>query len=403
MRRRALLGAPLLALMLAPRAARAEGESFAAFLAGIRREAAARGVSAATLDAALRDVTAPDPAVAARRLGQSEFSRPIWAYLAGAVSAGRVARGRALATRHGALLASTERRTGVPPAIVLAVWGMESDFGADAGSVPTIRALATLAHLGHQGSTFREELLAALTILEAGAIAPARMRGSWAGAMGQTQFMPSSYLRHATDGDGDGVADIWGSSADALASTATFLAASGWRADAPWGTEVALPPGFDLAVHAGAFPDFARRGVRRADGAALPGAGSALPGAGSASLFLPAGRDGPAFLLAEANWEAIRAYNTSDAYALAVGHLSDRIAGGDALSRPWPTAAPRLDRDGIRAVQRRLAADGLYAGEADGRLGRRTRDAVRVYQIRAGLVPDGYADPALLVHLTGER
>ena len=391
MRRRALLFAAL----LSPVAARAQ-ETFAAFVAGIRREAAAWGIAEKTLDAAFRDVTAPDPKVAARRQGQSEFSRPVWAYLAGAVSAGRVARGRALAARHADLLASTERRTGVPPAVVVAVWGMESDFGADSGSIPTIRALATLAFLGHGGGTFREELLAALRILEAGHIAPERMRGSWAGAMGQTQFMPSSYLRHATDGDGDGVADIWGSGSDALASTATFLAASGWRAGQPWGAEVALPDDVDLAAHKADFSDFARRGLRRADGAPLPRSGEA-------SLFLPAGRDGPAFLLAEANWEAIRAYNTSDAYALAVGHLADRIAGGAPLARAWPTAAPLLDRAGIRAVQRRLAADGLYSGEADGRLGRRTRDAVRAYQIRAGLVPDGYAGPALLAHLNGAR
>ncbi|MEA1830512.1 lytic murein transglycosylase [Methylobacterium durans] len=367
--------------------------AFADFIEALRPDARVRGVSDATFAAAFRGVAQPDPEILARTRRQGEFARPVWEYLVGAVSAGRIARGRARAAALSGTLDRIEARYGVPRGVLLAFWGIESDFGASGGSVPTIRALATLAAAGHRGTLFRDELLAALTILERGDIAPDRMKGSWAGAMGQVQFLPSTFLAHAVDFDGDGHRDIWGSDADSLASIAAYLKALGWNPAVSWGYEVALPDGFDLARYAGDLGEFDRRGVRRKDG-------GRLPQAGNASLFLPGGLGAPSFLITD-NFEVIRGYNTSDSYALAVGHLADRLSGGPALAAPWPAEAGRLDKAGLEALQRGLAGQGLYAGDADGRAGPKLREAVRRYQIREGLAADGYATPALLARLTG--
>jgi len=377
-----------------PASAKAPASSdLRAFIDALRPDALARGVSATTFAAAFDGVTTPDADVLARTRRQGEFARPVWEYLVGAVSPGRIARGQAQATRLAATLAAIEARFGVPRWIVLAFWGVESDFGASAGTVPTVRALATLAQAGFRGTLFRDELLAALTILERGDIAPSGMKGSWAGAMGQVQFLPSSFLAHAVDFDGDGHRDIWGSQADALASVANYLKALGWNPALSWGYAVALPPDFDLTAYRADLSDFARRGVRRIDGAPLPTSGNA-------SLFLPGGLGGPAFLITD-NFEVVRAYNTSDSYALAVGHLADRLAGGPSLVAPWPSDAARLDKAGLQALQTELAARKLYAGDADGRAGPKLREAVRRYQIEQGLTADGYATPSLLAHLKG--
>ena len=367
--------------------------AFRAFIDALRPDAEARGISSTTFDAAFRGISGPDASVLARTTAQGEFARPVWDYLVSAVSPGRIARGRAQAERLSGTLAAIEARTGVPRWIVLAFWGVESDFGASGGTVPTIRALATLAQARFRGTLFRDELLAALTILQRGDITPEAMKGSWAGAMGQTQFLPSTFLRHAVDFDGDGHRDIWGSEADALASIAGYLQTLGWNPALSWGYTVILPPGFDLTRYRGDLADFAGRGVRRTDG-------GALPGPGQASLFLPGGASGPVFLITD-NFEVVRAYNTSDSYALAVGHLADRLAGGPALAAPWPSAAARLDKAGLQALQTALAARGLYGGETDGRAGPKLREAVRQYQIREGLTADGYATPALLRQIAG--
>ncbi len=374
------------------RSARADGTAdFAGFKETLRRDATARGISRATFDAAFRDVTGPDAAVLARTRRQSEFARPVWDYLVSAVSAGRIARGRAQAARLAATLARIERKFGVPRWIVLSFWGVESDFGASAGTVPTVRALATLAQAGFRDTLFRDELLAALAILEQGDITPERMTGSWAGAMGQVQFLPSSFLAHAVDVDGDGRRDIWTTEADSLGSIASYLKNLGWNPALSWGYEVVLPAGFDLTRYRADLSDFARRGIRRTDGAALPASGEA-------SLFLPGGLGAPAFLIT-GNFEVIRAYNTSDSYALAVGHLADRLAGGATLAASWPSQAERLDTNGLKALQAGLTRRGLYAGDADGRAGPKLREAVRRYQIAEGLPADGYATKALLRHL----
>ena len=366
---------------------------FAAFIAALRPEAEARGVSPRTFSAAFAGISGPAPDILARTRKQGEFGRPVWDYLVGAVSPGRIARGQAEAKRLAPVLARIEARYGVPRWIVLAFWGVESDFGASGGSVPTIRALATLAEARFRGTLFRDELLSALTILERGDVSPERMKGSWAGAMGQVQFLPSSFLAHAVDFDGDGRRDIWGSEADALASIAAYLKTLGWNPALSWGYAVTLPAGFDLARYRGDLADFARRGVRRIDG-------QALPDAGVASLFLPGGLGGPVFLITD-NFEVVRAYNTSDSYALAVGHLADRLAGGPALAAPWPVRDARLDKAALQALQVGLAERGLYAGEADGRAGPKLREAVRQYQIAEGLPADGYATPRVLEHLRG--
>jgi membrane-bound lytic murein transglycosylase B len=371
----------------APAAPSPERPAFRSFLEGLWPEAQAAGISRATFDAAFRDLAAPEPRIVALTRGQSEFSRPIADYVAGAASPGRVARGRALAESWSSVLDGVERRYGVERGVILAIWGLESGFGVGTGGFSVVRSLATLAFIGHRGDLFRKELVNALRILEGEHLDRATLTGSWAGAMGQTQFMPSSFLAHAVDGDGDGRRDIWNSVPDVLASTANFLAQSGWRTGLPWGFELALPDGMDLSVHRRAFAEWARMGVKRSDG-------RPLPRAGEASLFLPAGIEGPAFLLTD-NFEAIRAYNTSDSYALGVGLLADRIAGGNPLARAWPKGGV-LSGEERREVHRRLAARGLYTGTPDGKFGAQTRDAVRRFQVGAGLLPDGYADIAVL-------
>jgi lytic murein transglycosylase len=391
--RRALLAASL----CLPDFARAKDKagtdsSFQAFVDALRPDAAARGVTPQTFDAAFRGIVAPDAAILARTRRQSEFVRPVWDYLVGAASAGRIARGRARAAALASTLRAIETRYGVPGPVVLAIWGIESDFGASAGDVPTIRALATLAQAGHRGTLFRDELLAALTILQRGDITPARMSGSWAGAMGQVQFLPSTYLAHAVDFDGDGHRDIWTSAPDALASIAAYLKDLGWNPALSWGYEVRLPAGFDLARYTDDLSGFAERGVRRTDG-------GSLPSRGRASLFLPGGLGAPVFLITD-NLEVIRGYNTSDSYALAVGHLADRLGGGPPLAASWP-AGPSLDGPGLRALQAWLAAAGFYDGPADGRAGPKLREAVRRYQISVGLPADGYATAALLARVAG--
>jgi lytic murein transglycosylase len=272
---------------------------------------------------------------------------------------------------------------------------METNFGSFTGSIYAIQALATLAFTGYRGEFFRGELLTALQILEQDHLERDKMRGSWAGAMGQTQFMPSSFMKFAVDGDGDGKRDIWTSVPDALASTANYLKLQGWQTGLPWGFEVQLPERFDFRNLRQGFPAWSGLGLRRVDG-------RPLPRSGEATLFLPAGAKGPAFLVTD-NYAVIKTYNSSDAYALAVAHLGDRLVGGPAIQGAWPVNEPQLDRDQRAEVQRRLASLGFYEGEVDGRLGSKSRDAVRRFQLARNLVPDGYATPAVLGALRAAR
>lgn len=368
--------------------------SFAVFVRELWPEARAAGISRETFDAAFKGVQ-PDKKVIALTKKQSEFSRPIWEYVNGSVSPQRLAKGGQASAQWSSTLAAIEARYGVPREVILAVWGMESGFGANTGSMDVVRSLASLAFVRYRGDFFRGELIGALHILQDGHVRRADMKGSWAGAMGQTQFMPSSYLAYAVDHDGDGHPNIWTSAPDALASTANYLRQKGWQPGLPWLVEVALPGTLDLRVVRRGFAEWAGLGVRRTDG-------RELPRNGNASLFMPTGVKGPAFLVGD-NFEVIRAYNSSDAYAMGVGHLANRIAGGGPFVRPWPTSEPALSHKEKEEVQRRLTKLGFYRGEVDGRHGAKTRDALREFQARSGLVPDGYADPEVLKALRGER
>lgn len=378
----------------APKAENDHQGEFRRFVESLWPEAKARGVSRAVFDEAFKGVTL-DPKIIALAKKQSEFVQPIWGYIASAVGQARLARGRERAAQWSTTLDGVERAYGVPRSVVLGVWGMETNFGSFTGNIYVVRALATLAFTRYRGDFFRDELLTALDILQQDHIRPADMRGSWAGAMGQTQFMPSSFIKHAVDGDGDGRRDIWSSVPDALASTANYLRQHGWQPGLPWGFEVELPEGFDFRNDRQSFYGWSSLGLRRMDG-------QSMPRSGEATLFVPAGARGPAFLVTE-NYNVVKAYNSSDAYALGVAHLGDRIAGGPPIRGEWPTDAPTLDMKQRQEVQKRLASLGLYAGETDGKFGSKTREAVRQFQLKRNLVADGYADPAVLNALRAAR
>jgi membrane-bound lytic murein transglycosylase B len=366
---------------------------FQRFIERLWPEAHARGVSAATFNEAFARVT-PDPKIIALSQKQSEFVRPIWEYLDSAVAPSRISKGEQIAEERAHVLDQIESFYGVPKGIVLGIWGMETNFGRFTGSLYVVRSLATLAFIRYRDDYFRHELLTALDILEQNHVAAANMLGSWAGAMGQTQFMPSSFVKYAVDADRDGRRDIWASMPDAFASTANYLRQRGWQPGLPWGFEVELPEGFDFRTQRASFSGWARLRVRRVDR-------KAMPHSGEASLFLPAGAKGPAFLVTD-NYDVIKTYNSSDAYALGVAHLGDRIYGGRPIDGEWPKHEPLLDKNQRQEVQMRLANLGLYSGEADGRLGTKTREAVRHFQLRRGLRPDGYANLALLKHLRAQ-
>lgn len=374
--------------------ARPAAPGFDGFLRTLWPMAQARGISRQTFDLAFQGVT-PDPSIVVLTQKQSEFVAPIWSYLNSAVGGGRISRGREMLEAHASVLAQAESRYGVPKEIILGIWGMETNYGSFKGDKDVIRSLATLASIRYRGDFFRDELLTALELIEKGHVERRELRGSWAGAMGHTQFMPSSYMKYAVDQTGDGHADIWTSTSDAIASTANYLKGYGWTPGLPWGIEVAVPDGFDHNLYRASFSSFRSAGVRRADG-------GSLPSSGEARLFYPAGHTGPAMLLT-ANFDVIKKYNSSDAYALAVGHLGDRIMGKPALQGEWPVKAPRLDKAGTTDVQRRLKALGLYNHDADGRIGTGTREAVRQYQLRVGMLADGYPTPALLTRMKAPR
>jgi lytic murein transglycosylase len=378
----------------AAEAARKTDAAFHAFVGGLWPLAEARSVKRATFDAAFAGVSF-DPGIVAHTTAQAEFVEPMWVYLSNAVSPERVARGRAKAEDVRPWLAKAEKAYGVDPAVLVGVWGMESEFGVFTGGDSVIRALASLAFVHYQGDYFRDELIAALAILEEGDIAPRDMKGSWAGAMGQTQFMPSSFLEYAVDFEGHGRRDIWDSAPDAIGSTANFLAKHGWVAGAPWGFEVRLPEGLKLtaadSARLVAFSSFAARGVTRVDG-------GALPQDGEAELLIPAGLKGPIFLVT-ANFRTIKAYNNSTAYALGVALLGDAVMGRDGVKTAWPTRDKPLAEREVRELQRELDRRGYAIGDIDGRVGDRLQAAVRDYQESIGAPPDGYPTLALLRRL----
>jgi membrane-bound lytic murein transglycosylase B len=388
--RRALL-VGLLGLGAAGRPPEAQAEDFQAFVQSLWPQAEAAGVSRETFERATADL-APDPGVVVKPKVQSEFTVSIPTYVGGAATKARVERGRALAKELSPVLHDIEKRFGAPGEVPLAILAIESNFGTATGGSDVLRVLATLAWKGHLTEKLKEEFVAALLMLQEG-FPRARLRGSWAGAMGMPQFLPSTYRKFAVRYSGEGAADIWGSRQDALASIASFLAGSGWVSGLSWGYETLVPENFDYANFDQDFAKFRSLGFTRADG-------GALPASGAASLYLPTGAAGPAFLLTE-NWEVVRLYNTSDAYALAVGVLGDRIAGRDTPSKPWPKVAPLATADIVK-MQQALAQKGFYRGAQDGKLGRGMRNAIHAWQLSAGVSPaDGFATQAALEKLLG--
>ena len=340
---------------------------------------------------------APDMSVINKLNFQPEFRTAIWDYLAGLVDEERVAEGRAMFTRHAETLARVSEKYGVDPATVVAVWGVESNFGQTFGKSPLVQSLGTLSCFGRRQAYFRTEFYATLRILQAGHIAPDRLVGSWAGAFGHTQFMPSTFERLAVDFDGDGKADLMDSTSDALASTANFLAKAGWQTGQSWGFEVKLPEGFNTTGEGRrtkrAMGEWAARGLRRVDG-------SPLPANGSAGLMALAGAQGPAFLVLR-NFDAIYSYNAAESYGLAIAHLADRLRGSGPITTPWPTDDPGLSRAERREVQTLLIARGHDIGAVDGMLGDKSRVAIRAEQERLGQEASGRAGQKLLKALRG--
>ena len=371
--------------------------AFDAWAAEFYTRAVKAGLPPALVSREMAGLT-PDPRVMTRDSRQPEFSQPISVYIAGAVAPGAIAMGARKGSEFAAFDA-IEQRYGVPRAILLGVWARESGFGAIQGDFDVIRAMASLAAQGRRRDWAEGELIAALKIIASGEATRSQLKGSWAGAMGQTQFTPSSYLSLAVDGDGDRRRDIWGSPADALASAANLLAKGGWIAGQSWAREVTVPADFDFSLSEGPKETpgwWADRGVVRADGLAWSDADRTAP----AQLLAPAGAGGPVFLLFP-NHFAIRRYNNSVAYALAVGLLADRIAGGGPLARPWPVETPLSLTDRMTA-QRALIALGFSPGAPDGVVGMGTRTALRTWQKARGITADGYLSPAMVQRLKAE-
>lgn len=364
----------------------ANSQGLQTWLATFRTRAAAAGISNAVMDQALTGLSY-DADVIRRDRNQSEFTKTIWDYLDTAASDARVENGKAALRKHGAVLDQIEAKYGVDKEVVAAIWGLESAYGTFRGSVPTIQSLATLAYDGRRAAFFEGELLAALKILQAGDTVAANMQGSWAGAMGHTQFMPSSFLAYAVDFNGDGRRDIWGDDpTDALASSAAYLAGFGWTTGAPWGVEITLPAGFDYDKTSERVKKtvaaWQALGVRRTDG-------SALPDHGAASVLLPGGARGAAFLIFS-NFQVIERYNSADAYVIAVGHLADMLKGGARFKSDWPRDLRALTLDERLDLQTRLTRAGFDTLGIDGKMGPNTIAAIKGFQKSKGVLADGY-------------
>lgn len=392
MKKSVLPALALLALSTLP----ASAASFQSCLAAIGARAAAAGVSPAVFSRQTSGLQA-DMTVLDAMNKQPEFKTPIWDYMAGLVDAQRVADGKQMLSKYGSVLGGVQRRYGVDPAVVVAVWGVESNYGESQGERPLVQSLATLAcYAGRRQGYFEGELIATLKIIQRGDVNPNHLVGSWAGAFGNTQFMPSTFLRLAVDGDGDGRRDVVDSVPDALASTANYLAKAGWEPGGRWGYEVRLPAGFKPGL-AGrtkkrALSAWAGMGVTRIDGSPLQG------GNARAAILLPAGPQGPAFVVFR-NFDAIYSYNAAESYALAIAHLSDRIRGGAPFATPWPTNDPGLSRAQRKELQALLIRSGYDVGTPDGSIGNKTIEAVKDAQRKRGLPVTGHPGLQILTAL----
>ncbi len=360
------------------------------FLRELWPDAQARGITRATFDKAFAGYSA-DPRIIAATRREPEYGKPIGAYVASIASKARIEAGAAKAAQWAAVLDTVEKTYKVERWILLALWGIETSYGADRDRWDVIRSLATLAQARYRHPYFRNELIVALRILQEGHIPRERMLGSWAGAMGQPQFMPSNFYEYAVDLSGDGKRDIWTNVPDVLASMGNYMMREGWQPGLPWGFEVVLPKDFDHRRSRGAFAEWERRGVRRADGGAFPREGEGV-------LLLLSGAGGPAFLVTK-NFAVIKLYNNSDVYALAVGHLADRMHGGAPFRAAWPKDDPQLSRAARVALQRKMAALGYKVRDFAGRLDFDQRDFIREIQAGFGMVPDGHPTVVLLERL----
>ena len=375
--------------------ARADAK-FTAFIESLWPIAKANGISRDLFDRAFAGIGEPDPDVLRLAKNQPEFTSTTSAYLVKAVTPIRIDTGRQMLKENDALLAAIEKKYGVDRLVLLGIWGMESNFGKDLGSMKVMRSLATLMYAGRKKDYARQQFVAALKILKKGVVKPEKFTGSWAAALGHTQFIPTSYLSYAVDWTGDGVKDIWGSKQDALASTANYLAKAGWKSDRPWGWEVALPKDFNRAMigrkkwHTVA--EWQKLGVT------LKAGGSFNAPQASAFVMVPQGVDGPVFLVTQ-NFMAIMDYNLSHSYAIAVGHLGDRIRGGGPILASWPDVSYDLSFAQRVELQTRLSARGFETGGSDGRFGARTYEAIIAYEKSAGLPLDGIPSIKLLEHV----
>jgi membrane-bound lytic murein transglycosylase B len=372
-------------LAFAPVPAMADAK-FEAFIQSLWPRIKAAGYSRDLFDRAFAGITEPDPAVLRLANTQPEFTTATSDYLAKAVTPIRIDTGKSMIVENGPLLAAIEKKYGVDRYTVLGIWGMESNFGKDQGSMSVMRSLATLIYTGRKRDYAKTQIMSAFAILKRGARSPENFTGSWAAAMGHTQFIPSSYLSYAVDWTGDGKKDLWGSKEDALASTANYLAKAGWKLDRPWGWEVKLPQSFDRALigrkHWRPVSEWMKLGIVPATAKSFN-----APGA-SAFVVIPQGIDGPVFLVTQ-NFMAIMDYNQSHSYALAVGHLGDRIRGGAPIQAAWPDASVDLSVAQRIELQRRLNARGFATGGADGRIGAATYEAILLFQKKVGMPLDG--------------
>ncbi len=377
--------------------------SFKEWVAELRDQALDEGISPNTFDRAFERVRPLDRVIELDR-SQPEFTLSFWRYMSNAVNDRRIEQGRELLQQHRPLLQRVEQRYGVQPRFLVAFWGLETNYGGTFGNFPVISALATLAYDERRSAFFREELMHALKILDSGDISPERMEGSWAGAMGHLQFMPSTYTAYATDADGDSRRDIWGSMPDVFASAANFLSSIGWRGDETWGQEVRLPADFDWSlVSIETMPETLKTidewkaiGLRGADGATLPVDNR------EAAVILPAGSDGPAFLVYH-NYTRILQWNRSILYAVAVGYLADKLVGGPDLTVSAPQEDVRLSVDQVEEIQSRLGRLGFNAGPADGKVGPMTRNAIREYQKSRDIPADAFPSRKLLRQIRSEE
>ena len=370
--------------------------SFQGCLANLRSQAIASGVSGSTYDRYTQNLS-PDYSVIDKLNYQPEFSTPIWDYLSGLVDNERVQAGQHKLAQHRVVLNRVEQTYGVPAETVVAVWGVESNYGDISGKYPLLQALGTLSCEGRRQSYFRGEFFATMRILQRGDLTQDQLYGSWAGAFGHTQFMPSTYERLAVDFDGDGRRDLVSSTTDALASTANFLKRAGWQTGMPWGFEVKIPQGVSIAGESRrnkrSLNSWIAQGVTRADGTALIQGN--LSGSTPAGLITPAGANGPAFLVFK-NFDAIYSYNAAESYGLAIAHLSDRLRGETPFLTAWPTDDAGTSRAERREIQQFLIQRGYDIGAVDGLIGDKSRQAIQQEQTRLGLKPTGRAGQQIL-------